>query len=229
MANYRVEDGVTRIPNVLFFTAGMVPTDAELDEIAKYRPNVRIRNATMVAALPFDSLESCDAVAGAVPDRYAKVYPDVSGFDASKAMLRMSDLDRFTGKVTDVDNEAARGARPPSVGADQVMAQDAPRPAGAITQAGGGFVAPQPSNPDALQPFGRERSVNGPAGGITGPAAVMNPHNLPETGAVAIPAGTDAQLSAAAPESLTDTTGGFTSPTPAEKSSTSRKKSGDNK
>lgn len=219
MANYnQFTDRAARIPRVLFFTASMVPTEDEYAAAAKFAPNVGIRNGQLVADMPMSPLEECDAVAGpAIPARYAKTYPDVSSFDPSESALRMSDLDRFSGKVTDTDNEAKRAAKPPAVGQSVEMSQGAPRPAGAITQAGGGFIAPRPANPDNLPQFGSERAENAPAGTVAGALpAYANPHNLPDAGATVLRPGQPEDTTSAAGPVVEAPAGtsGFTAPKP---------------
>jgi hypothetical protein len=56
---------------ILFFIAGMVPTEAELAAAEKIGCT-RFRNAKL-AADPTDSIEKCDEVAGLVPERYKGV------------------------------------------------------------------------------------------------------------------------------------------------------------
>lgn len=51
---------------ILFFIAGMVPTDAER-EAAEKLGTARFRNAHLAKN---DSVEKCDEVAGLVPERY---------------------------------------------------------------------------------------------------------------------------------------------------------------
>lgn len=55
----------------LYFIRGSIPTEAER-EAAKKLGITAFRNAQL-AADPSDPIELCDAVAGAVPDRYAKL------------------------------------------------------------------------------------------------------------------------------------------------------------
>ena len=55
----------------LYFTQGAIPTKEER-EAAKKLGITAFRNARL-AADPSDPIEPCDAVAGAVPDRYAKL------------------------------------------------------------------------------------------------------------------------------------------------------------
>jgi hypothetical protein len=206
-----------RIPRVLYFHLGSNPTDEQREDAKRFAPNFGFRSADQVSTLAMSPLEECDAVAGEVPKRYADNYPNVSGMDLGQRMLRMSDLDRKHGPVTDIDNEAARAAKPPSVGAEVVSGQGAPRPAGAMTTAGGGWVAPQPGNPDNLQAFGSERAENGVEGANREGAQGMrmNPQSLSDAG-VALPrTGTD-------PDTVTGTVAegggqaGFRAPTPAD-------------
>lgn len=190
MANFATQ-GANRVPRILYFIEGMNPTDEQKDDIARFGPNAAFRNAHQVGAVAMSPLEECDAVAGAVPDRYAKVYPNISDVDFQGRLPRMSDFDRPTGPVHSQDNEAARAAKPPSFGADRIAAQGASRPAGAITVPGGGFVAPVPGNPDNLGAFGSERAENGPEGGnregVQG--SQFNPQRLPDAGVTLVPQG----------------------------------------
>lgn len=57
---------------VLFFSAGIVPSPAELEAARDLGPNVRWRN---VAHHVEGSVEPCTAVAGLVPDDYLVHYP----------------------------------------------------------------------------------------------------------------------------------------------------------
>lgn len=183
-----------RIPRVLYFINGMNPTDEERNDAARFGPNVGMRNATQVASLAMSPLEECDAVAGpAVPDRYAKVFPNVNGLDLQDRLLRLSDFDREHGPVHGVDNESARSAKPPAFGQDTVVAQGAPRPHGAMTVSGGGFVAPLPSDPDHVRSFGSERAENAPEGMRPGTldGTRFNPQKLPDTGVTLPGTGTD--------------------------------------
>jgi hypothetical protein len=210
-------DNPNRFPRVLFFTLGMVPTVDDYEDASKFRPNVAFRNGQAVAAMPFSPLEECDAVAGPnVPDRYRKVYPDVTG-----NVLRMSDLDRPHGPVTDADNEAARAAKPPSVGADLGYSQGAQRPAGAFTMADGGFVAPQPANPDNLPNYGSERAENAPLG-----ASPSNPHGLSDAGITAIPPRNEGLQATVGGETSLTAQGGFTAPEPAKDEAEGDEKAG---
>ena len=190
MANFATQ-GANRVPRILYFIEGMTPTDEQKDDIARFGPNAAFRNAHQVGVVAMSPLEECDAVAGAVPERYAKVYPNISDVDFQGRLPRLSDFDRPTGPVHSQDNEAARAAKPPSFGADRIAAQGAARPVGAITVPGGGFVAPSPGNPDNLSAFGSERAENGPEGanreGSQG--AAFNPHGLPDTGVTLVPEG----------------------------------------
>lgn len=210
--------GPNRVPRILFFIAGMVPTDEQKDDISRFGPNASFRNADQVGSIAMSPLEECDAVAGpAIPERYANVYPNVSDVDFGGRLPRLSDFDRLHGPVHSQDNEAARAAKPPSFGADRIAAQGADRPAGAITIAGGGFVAPQPGNPDNLRAFGSERAENGPEGtnreGAQG--SQFNPHRLGDSGVSLVPAG-GATGAVAGPVSESNGLAGFTAPKPAE-------------
>ena len=220
--------GANRIPRVLFFVTGNVPTEEQIEDIGRFGPNASFRNALAVAQVAMSPLEECDAVAGEVPERYAAVYPNVNDLDTGGRLLRMSDLDRAHGPVHSVDNEAARAAKPPSFGGDRVMAQGASRPSGAMTAANGGFVAPIPGNPDNIQTHGSERAENGPEGanreGRQG--SNFNPDKLPDAGVI-LPRSGDT----GAADGLSSGTvaegggqGGFTAPKPAEPEAASPKK-----
>jgi hypothetical protein len=61
---------------ILFFINGAVPTQEDYTAAAKLAANVSFRNAN---AVPSEgALEACDGVAGHVPERYAKAYPEAS-------------------------------------------------------------------------------------------------------------------------------------------------------
>jgi hypothetical protein len=106
----------SRAPVVLFFLAGMVPTDDERDEAAKYGPGVKFRNSLMVNNdTSTSAVEECDFVAGKVPERYAAVYRNVSEF-SSDYENRSSDYDLpHSRNARDPLNERSRGARPPAI------------------------------------------------------------------------------------------------------------------
>ena len=72
---------------VIFFISGPAPTEADLtavDGLLKPRTNIVFRNASQIGDT--DCLEKCDAVAGAVPSRYA-AWPRE---DAAKAVTAMT-------------------------------------------------------------------------------------------------------------------------------------------
>lgn len=187
--------GANRVPRVLYFISGMNPTDEQKNDAARFGPNVGIRNGLQVADLAMSPLEECDAVAGDVPKRYADVYPNVSDLDLEGRLLRLSDLDRPHGPVHSVDNESARAAKPPAFGQDRIVSQGAVRPHGAMTQAGGGFVAPSPGNPDNVQAAGSERAENAPEGaaGDGKQGARFNPQALPDAGVTLPKSGTTSE------------------------------------
>lgn len=61
---------------ILFFTAGPVPTDKEYEAALDLRGmNIGFRNVQLYSANT--AMELCDAVAGEVPEAYAKKYPVV--------------------------------------------------------------------------------------------------------------------------------------------------------
>ena len=55
-------------PRILFFIAGGIPTEAELEEARAIGSPVAFRNVQFVKS--DSSVESCDGVAGAIPERY---------------------------------------------------------------------------------------------------------------------------------------------------------------
>lgn len=62
---------------ILYFIAGMLPTDKDRAEAAKLEGSnalVKFRNASAVPSEPH-ALEVCDGVAGAVPKIYAEKFP----------------------------------------------------------------------------------------------------------------------------------------------------------
>lgn len=62
-----------KYPRILFFVAGVMPTEEDFAAAEKLGPNVSFRNAS---AVPNDgALEKCDGVAGKVPARYAEAFP----------------------------------------------------------------------------------------------------------------------------------------------------------
>lgn len=211
--------GANRVPRILYFIDGMVPTDDQKDDIARFGPNASFRNAQLVSDVAMSALEECDAVAGdPIPARYAATFPNVSGLDFGDRLPRMSDLDRLHGPIHGVDNEAARAAKPPAINQDQIVSQGAPRPAGAITMVNGGFVAPAPGNPDNLPTFGSERAENGPEGanreGAQGNRA--NPQGLPDKGVALTPPELRGNVDPAVPMAEGGGQGGFSAPKPAE-------------
>lgn len=62
-----------KMPFILFFIAGMIPTAQELQQRSKLRGQIGMRNASKVD--PNHACEPCDGVAGAVPEQYAKKFP----------------------------------------------------------------------------------------------------------------------------------------------------------
>ena len=67
---------LTKLPRVLFFIDGSVPTFEEQLEAEKMAPcRVSFRNARLVPEE--GALEDCDAVAGKVPKRYKEARPTV--------------------------------------------------------------------------------------------------------------------------------------------------------
>jgi hypothetical protein len=207
-----------RVPRVLYFINGMVPTDEQINDARRFGPNVGMRNALQVASLAMSPLEECDAVAGEVPARYAKVYPNINGLDIGDRVLRMSDLDREHGPVHGVDNEAARAAKPPAFGQDRIASQGAPRPHGAMTLHDGGFVAPIPGDPDNVRSWGSERAENAAEGsqGEGKQGGRFNPQALPDTGVTLPGTGTDTRA-VSGPVAEGGGQDGFRAPEPVEK------------
>lgn len=62
-----------RASKVLFFINGAMPTEAEYAQAEEIGPGCVFRNARKI--VPGAPLENCDAVAGAVPDDYAAIFP----------------------------------------------------------------------------------------------------------------------------------------------------------
>jgi hypothetical protein len=62
-----------KLPRILFFISGTLPTEDDFAKASEIKGNVVFRNAS---AVPNEehSLETCDGVAGAVPEIYAKRF-----------------------------------------------------------------------------------------------------------------------------------------------------------
>lgn len=156
-----------RLPRVLYFVDGMVPSAEDREAIKQYGPKAAFRNAQMVSNVPTSPLEECDFVAGpAIPARYANTYPTWrDGMEQAEALAvlnRASDLDlphaTLTGEpVTTASNEAARAAKPPSV--NDFVSPTNPRERGAMTAPHGGTAIPRPAG-NTLAAFGAERAEN---------------------------------------------------------------------
>lgn len=77
---------VGRLPVILYFINGMAPTEAQAEEAAGLKANVRFRNALLVDNAGAEALEECDGVMGDVPPRYQRAFgsapDDVSGIGA---------------------------------------------------------------------------------------------------------------------------------------------------
>lgn len=212
-----------RIPLCLYFHTGVLPSAD--DEAAKVRIEERgikcvFRNADQVADLAMSPLEECDSVAGLVPARYTNAGKTAPEGLSSEIVNRLSDYDRRHGPVASVDNELARAAKPPSVGSDKMTSQGADRPHGAMTLAGGGWVAPVPGNPSAVAAGGSERAENGPEGsrGEGQQGRHANPHGLPDAGVLLPAQGTTgaAALAGTAVVAEGGGTGAFVPPEPVE-------------
>lgn len=65
-----------RLPKVLFFTKGIVPSDEEIAFAEKIEANVAYRNSQQVPPSK-SGLESCDAVCGYAPKQYVDRFPVV--------------------------------------------------------------------------------------------------------------------------------------------------------
>lgn len=102
----------TSSPKILYFLAGMVPTQDERDDAAQYGP-VMFRNRNYVSST--HSLEPCDFVAGAVPS----LYDDLPRAKIARALRKEVSVS----KATPVGR--------PSVSADVVApSAEASRPSG---------------------------------------------------------------------------------------------------
>lgn len=202
------------LAHILYFHSGFEPTAEQRKEADKLDGIVKFRNRDQVSDMPMSPLEECDGVAGDVPPRYAKAYPAASALGADR-LNRMSDLDRKHGPVTSLDNEAARAAKPPAVSESWVTSAGAARPAGAVTVAGGGFVAPTPGNSGNVAGFGSERAENAAPGapGEGNQGRRANPQALPDAG-VALPGGTGDTGAATVPTASGGGQTGFVPPTP---------------
>lgn len=63
---------IPKLPFILFFVAGAVPTTKEIAAATKLRGRVAYRNASAVSVT--EGVEPCDGVAGCVPDNYKAKY-----------------------------------------------------------------------------------------------------------------------------------------------------------
>jgi hypothetical protein len=61
-----------KYPKILFFINGTTPSKKEVALAATFGPNVSFRNAKLIGA---EAMEFCEAVTGAVPEKYASKYP----------------------------------------------------------------------------------------------------------------------------------------------------------
>lgn len=84
-----------KLPRILFFINGTVPTDEDLAAASEIKANVVFRNATAVPTEEH-SLETCDGVAGAVPEIYANRFP-VAGEAVAKADAEFNQLKERVG------------------------------------------------------------------------------------------------------------------------------------
>lgn len=164
----------TRPPKVLYFIAGMRPTQAVLDDAAKYGPGVAFRNASLI--VPEGPIEDCDAVAGAVPDNYAAALPNVADVDAVSLRMKQRDPNnqdmgakpprapRKTAEEIASERLAAavaRGERPAPINerhAEPINVEDRTTQAGTPTvapTASDGWGNPAPAEPEAPAPRGK--------------------------------------------------------------------------
>ena len=120
---------LTRVPRILFFIKGTVPTLEQQLEAEDLLPaRVSFRNANLVLAE--GSLETCDGVTGDVPARYKKEYPKakkaLEGFDeARKAAYTKLKEDADTATKTGLDATAAAAAAKMKATADAKEKTDA--------------------------------------------------------------------------------------------------------
>lgn len=152
---------IGKLPFVLFFINGTVPTEAQAEEAAsvRSRATVAFRNAHLVDGSGAEALEECDGVMGEVPPRYAAIYPesfgDVSGIGAFRTVHagepgvgdhNVASLDsRHSGDVA--EEERKRAYRGPSI--NEPFAKPVfPSPASISTVAGTGEqISPGGSGP----------------------------------------------------------------------------------
>lgn len=106
---------------ILFFIAGAVPTDEEYDGAADLKANVAFRNAQHIPAE--GALEACDGVAGLVPERYAKAFPD-----AAEA-IKKKDAERKAAQKNTGDRPAIPASVGTGEGEQKPGAQTGSRPA----------------------------------------------------------------------------------------------------
>jgi hypothetical protein len=106
---------LTKLPRILFFIKGTVPTleqQLEAEDLAPAR--VAFRNANLVLAE--GSLEVCDGVTGDVPKRYKDAYPTakkaLEGFaEARKAAYEKLAKDADAAAKSGLDATAAAAAK----------------------------------------------------------------------------------------------------------------------
>lgn len=182
-------------PRILFFISGPVPTPEQVEEADDLGPGVMFRNATLIVA--DGPIEDADAVAGDVPENYAKALPSVDDRDAVRArvMKRNPNL-AIMGKdeprhketaeqeAARIETALARGAKPAPINERNA---DPARPSERLTQSGHSRVATaapasadgwgtDPNTLDAGDGEGGEGEDTGqpsgaPASGVPAPAA----------------------------------------------------------
>ncbi len=81
---------------ILFFIAGCAPSMADFKEANELTAEVVFRNASAVPSEPH-ALETCDGVAGCVPEIYAAAFPDADEAIAKKK----AELAELSAKVGD--------------------------------------------------------------------------------------------------------------------------------
>lgn len=74
---------ISRLPRILFFIEGAVPSESEMNEAKGMPGNVSFRNASLVDPIGDSALEECDGVAGKVPPRYLTAMGEDGAQDVS--------------------------------------------------------------------------------------------------------------------------------------------------
>lgn len=119
-------------PKILFFLAGAVATQAEIDAANLIGPGVQLRNAALID--PTAPLEEADGVAGAPPPPY-DTMPGPGADAERRRAIRMGEVppEELTDeeKARAADPMVTRGAQPPDVNARLAEFRplpDAPKP-----------------------------------------------------------------------------------------------------